>query len=89
MAMSTISHEPSAVVDKPSWIDARNMWASIAIVAIWLAVLLATLYGPDLEAVEVTGERVTIPSGLGLAFFALFATVAVAKYGFERKPATG
>ena len=83
--MSTISHEPSAVATRPSWIDARNLWASVAIVAIWLAVLLATLYGPDFESVEVTGARVTIPSGLGVAFFALFATVAVAKYGFERK----
>ena len=59
------------------------------IVAIWLAVLLATLYGPDFESVEATGARVTIPSGLGVAFFALFATVAVAKYGFERKETNG
>ena len=33
--MSTISHEPAAS-GRSAWIGARNMWASLAITAVWL-----------------------------------------------------
>jgi hypothetical protein len=84
--MSTIAHEPSAVTRRPYWIDARNVWATLSIVSIWAAVVLTMILGPDLEVISSGGsDRVTMPSGIFVAFFALLATYPVAKYGFDRK----
>jgi len=44
--------------------------------------------GPDFKTFDVAGNNTIIPSGLGIAFFALFATIAVAKYGFDRRRET-
>ena len=85
--MSTVAHEPAALARRPSWIDARNLWATLSIVSIWAAVVLTLLFGPDLEAFSSGGsDRVSMPSGIFVAFFALLATYPVAKYGFERTP---
>jgi hypothetical protein len=87
--MSTISREPSAeastLVRRPSWAGARNMWASLAIVSMWLVVLLTAVFGPDLESVSAGTDRTVIPSGVAIGLFALFGTMSVAKHGFERK----
>ncbi len=85
--MTTISHEPSSLVKKSVWFEARDLWASLAIVAIWLAVLFASVFGGNIVAQSSSGDGSTIPVGLGVAFFALFATMSVAKWGFgKRKP---
>jgi hypothetical protein len=83
--MSTVSHEPSTVVRRPTWIDAREMWASLVIVSIWLAVAVSAAFGPDFQSFDVSGSRTTIPSGIVVALFAMFATMSVAKHGFDRK----
>jgi hypothetical protein len=83
--MTTIAHEPDRQVRRRSWLDARDMWASIAISVIWLTVALTALFGPDFKSVSNDGNAATIPSGLGVALFAMFATMAVAKYGFTKK----
>jgi multisubunit Na+/H+ antiporter MnhF subunit len=59
------------------------MWASIAIVVIWLAVLFDALFGPDIVSVSAGGsESARVPSAIVIALFAYLATHAVAKYGF-------
>jgi hypothetical protein len=87
--MSTISHEPSAqppaLVRRPWWVEARNMWASLAIVSMWLAVLVTVVFGPDFKSIDAGGNTTIIPSGLGVALFALLATISVARHGFEPK----
>src|SRR5262245_14985544 len=83
--MTSISHEPAAEVRLSGWLEARNQWASIAITTIWLVVMVTSLFGPDFKSFDAGGTNTIIPSGLGIAFFALFATAAVAKYGFERR----
>jgi hypothetical protein len=87
--MSTISREPSAEASTParrlSWIGARNLWASLAIVSMWLVVLLTTTSAPNIQSFSADGNHTVIPSGVVIALFALFGTRAVAKYGFERK----
>jgi len=85
--MSTLSHETAPVVrERPSLLHARELWASVAIVAIWLAVLLDALFGPDIvtqTGVAGVGDSATIPSAVALALFAAFATWPIAKHGFR------
>lgn len=83
--MTTISHEPSAVVRRRSWIDARDMWAALAIGSIWLAVLGSAAFAGDMHFQDAGGSSSTIPSVVVIAIFALLATVAVARHGFEPK----
>lgn len=87
--MSTISRESSAeasdLARRLSWIGARNMWASLAIVSMWLVVLVTTMFAPNFESWDVSGTHTVIPSGIVIALFALFGTMSVAKWGFERK----
>jgi hypothetical protein len=83
--VSSVSPEPSTVVRRPAWIDARDMWASLTIVAIWLAVAVSAAFGPDFQSFDVAGNRTTIPSVIVVALFAMFATMSVAKHGFDRK----
>ena len=76
--MSTISQGSSTLVRKPAWIEAREMWASLAIVSIWLAVLVTAVFGPDIRSNDAGGNSTTIPSAVVVALFALFAAVVVA-----------
>ena len=83
--MSTISHGPSRAVEEPRWtlqLLVPEMWASLAIVVIWLAVLFAAVYGPNLETTSAGVAHTTLPSAIPIALFAFFATWVVARYGF-------
>ena len=85
--MSTISHEPSEVVrEKQRWslqLPAPEMWASLAIVVMWLAVLFDAVFGPDIVNTSAGGDRSTVPSAVVVALFAFLATWVVARYGFR------
>jgi hypothetical protein len=85
--MSTTS-QPSRIISTPGRVPAdlfvRNMWAGLAIVVMWLAVLFDALFGPDIVITSAGGTNsTTIPSAVGVALFAWLATKAVAKYGFS------
>ena len=61
------------------------MWASLAIVMIWLAVLFDAVYGPNFVSTQGSGTNsTTIPSAIAVAFFAFLATASVAKYAFRQ-----
>jgi len=62
----------------------RELWASLAISAMWLAVMVVSLWGPNVETFDVSGSHATIPSGVVLALFAAIGSWAVAKHGFSR-----
>jgi hypothetical protein len=87
--MTSVPHEP--VQDTERWsvrLLVPEMWASLAIVVMWLAVLFAAIYGPDLvsaNGVADIGERTTVPSVVFVAPFAFLGTWVVAKYGFGRE----
>ena len=59
----------------------REVWASLAITMMWLAVLLDALFGPDMVFANTGMNTTTIPSAVVLAFFAYLGTRVVAKYG--------
>lgn len=85
--MSTVS-QPSRTMSTPRRLPAdlllRNMWAGLAIVVMWLAVLFDALFGPDIVSTSGGGTNTTtIPSAVAVALFAWLATKAVAKHGFS------
>jgi hypothetical protein len=85
--MSTVSHPPrEAATAGRLWslLRATDLWASLAIVVMWLAVLLDALFGPDITSTSVAGDGSAVPSAVALALFASVGTWAVAKYGFGR-----
>ncbi len=64
-----------------------EMWASLAISVMWLAVLFDAILGPDFVSSSNAGQTTTtIPSAVFVALFAYLGTRIVAKYGFERTP---
>ena len=90
--MTSISQEPSRIVPEKrlSELLVPEMWASLAIIVIWLSVLVGAIFGPDIvvnNGVGDIGERSTVPSAVVVSLFAFLATWVVAKYGFrhERK----
>jgi hypothetical protein len=55
--MSTLSHEPAQVANERSrWSSLRlvpELWASLAIVVMWPAVLFTAVYGPNIVNTSV------------------------------------
>ena len=86
--MSTITDEPArATPERRHWsaqIVVREMWASLAIGAMWLAVLFAAVFAPDFVSSDAGGNTTRIPSSVAVALFAVIGTRALAKFGFGR-----
>jgi hypothetical protein len=86
--MATVPQQPAALpVGQPRYrrLLVPEMWASLAIIAMWLTVLLDALFGPDF--VSASGASMTrIPSAIIVALFAYLGTRVVAKYGFGHRP---
>ena len=85
--MSTMTHGPSDVVrEKRGWSLplVPEMWASLAIAVMWLAVLFTALWAPNIVNTSVGGDSSTVPSVVPVAIFAFLGTWVVAKYGFRR-----
>ena len=86
--MSTLSHEPSrAVRERFSWMEllVSEMWASLAIAVIWLAVLFDAIFGPNIVNSTPGGTSSTVPSAVAVALFAFLSTWVVARYGFRQE----
>lgn len=81
--MTSVSQE-AALDRRRLLVGSRDMWASLAIVVIWLAVLFDAIFGPDIVTSSSGGsDSATIPSAVAVALFACLATWPVAKYGFK------
>jgi uncharacterized membrane protein len=50
----------------------------------WLAVLVDSLWGPEIRSFDAAGSSTTLPSGVILGLFAVIGTWAVAKYGLGK-----
>lgn len=84
--MSSISHPPAGAAQErrvSTQLLARDVWASLAIVTMWIAVAVSAVWGPDFVSSSGSGTNsTTIPAGVAVALFASIGTWAVAKYGF-------
>jgi hypothetical protein len=86
--VSTITQGPATRAPTRAWtalLTATEMWASLAIAIIWIAVLFAAVYGPDFVSRSAGGDSTIVPSGIGVALFASIATWAIAKHAFGRR----
>jgi hypothetical protein len=80
--MTTIPH------DSQRWslqLLVPEMWASLAIAVMWLAVLFDAVWGPDFVSSTAGGSTTTIPSAIIVAVFAYLGTRVVARYGFGHR----
>jgi hypothetical protein len=62
-----------------------ELWGTVAIVAMWMAVLFDGIYGADFTSWNAGSQATTIPSAVFLALFACIGTVSVAKRVFGRE----
>lgn len=87
--MTSISQEPSgAVQEKRRWslqLSVPEMWASVAIVVMWLSVLFDAIFGPDIVNTSAGGDHSSVPSAVAVALFAFLGTWVVARYGFRHE----
>jgi hypothetical protein len=86
--MTTMSHEPSALVERRRWsgLLVREMWASLAIIVMWLAVLFDAIFGPAIVTSNGAGTNTSsVPSAVAVALFAFLGTWVVARQGFRRE----
>jgi hypothetical protein len=60
-----------------------EMWASLAIIVMWLSVLFDAIFGPDIVNHSAGGDSSTVPSAVAVALFAFLATWVVAWFGFR------
>ena len=86
--MSVMTHEPST--DKPArqGVAGRllvpGFWATVSIVAMWLAVLFDGIFGGDMTFSNPPNVT-TIPSAVLVGLFAVIGTSSVAKRVFGRR----
>lgn len=87
--MTTISHEPSGIAGEKTrrmQFLIAEMWASLAIAIMWLAVLFDAIYGPNIVNSTPGGTSSSVPSTVAVALFAFLGTWVVARHAFGRKP---
>jgi hypothetical protein len=85
--MSTMSHGSPQVAQerRPLLLLVPEMWASLAIVAMWVAVFVTAIWGPDAQFHSVDGSSSTIPTAVFVTAFAFLGTWIVARYGFRQR----
>jgi hypothetical protein len=72
---------PATRREPRAWLVSRPFWASIAIVAIWVAVIADSIAGHEIVAVAPT-TTTTVPTVVITGLLAAIATIFVARYGF-------
>jgi hypothetical protein len=66
-------------------LNAAEMRASLAIFAMWMAVAVAAVWGPDIVSTSAGNNSTVIPSGVAVALFATIGSWAVAKHAFRQR----
>lgn len=85
---TTMQDQPSVRSPREGWASrvlVREMWATVSIVSMWVAVLFVGVFGGDMTFHSVDSSVTTMPSGVAVALFAAIGTGSVAKRVFGRK----
>ena len=64
----------------------KYFWGTLAIIAMWLAVLIIGVTGADDFVVDTPGGELRIPAVWGVALFALIGTAVTAGAAFRDPP---
>jgi len=87
--MAAFPHEtPSLGRARPALLEMPELWASIAIVVIWLAVLFDGVFGPGIvthNGVGDVGTGSSVPSVVVVAPCAVLATWLIARHAFRHE----
>lgn len=70
----------------PLWFHARPLWAGVAIMTMWLAVLFVGVFGENIVSSTPGGTSTSVPVVVALLPFVLPATIVVAHRGFRETP---
>ena len=86
--MTAFSHgTPSTGRARPALVEMPELWAAIAIVVSWLAVLFDGVWGPNIVSHDVTGAGSSVPSVVVVAPCAVLATWLIARHAFRHERA--
>jgi len=80
---SVTSGAGTARPDRTSFLRIRELWGSLAITVMWIAVSFTAVWGPDFVSTNVGSQTTTIPSAIFVALFACIASASVAKRAFH------
>lgn len=87
--MTVVSHESSSRGREHgfpwSQLLVRELWASLAIIVIWLAVLFDAVFGANIVNTSPGGDTSSFPSAVVVALFAFLATWPIARYGLRQR----
>ncbi|HEX4526389.1 MAG TPA: hypothetical protein VH108_06560 [Gaiellaceae bacterium] len=83
----TVIPQESSVETRFAWLRITEMWASLAITVMWLAVLFDAIFGPNIISTTPGGTSSSVPSAVAVSLFATICTWAVARYGLRRPTA--
>ena len=87
--MSVMSHGPSEIVKERRRLSPQlfvpELWASLAITVVWVAVVVDAIVGPDIVTHSAGGDSSTVPSAVVVSLFAFLSTWVIAKYGLRHR----
>lgn len=82
--MALMQQTPGARQPADAWWRLPEIWASLGITTIWLAVIFVSVYGGDMTFASTGNGTTVIPVGAVVAVCAAVATAAVSKRAFHR-----
>jgi hypothetical protein len=65
-----------------SWLESRPLWAGLAIITMWLAVLFVGVFGGDIVSATPGGSSSSVPVVVVVAGVALLGTLVVGRRAF-------
>jgi membrane protein YdbS with pleckstrin-like domain len=86
--MHAVPHGPRVDHERPSRPVLREvpeLWASLAITVMWIAVFVTAIWGPDAHFAGADGSSSTVPVAAFVTVFAFLGTWIVARHGLRRR----